>query len=430
MSHKSTLLAEADVTTYINSVLQQHREPSKRREVIAYLQSIVEKDKGTLSTYHTNHKIAKDLVKKYADSEDIHGAAQTTHLFVADAQTQAQLIARLSVDDGIVYGNNYTFENISGTFFDVTGGDDTQFIGESNGLSAKTKALVCTCIVKAPLRLGGAENCVIDGVKFQPVSGENTISFSASTQDITFKNCIFDGSGHAASVLIIGENATGYMQRDITFDNCIFQNYKSWMLGDINTESNGNPASTLRNVVIKNCGFFDCMGSFAVRGQPGNTNSLSCTFQNNLISVSGLADVHSVFWSAFECNNFQTVVCKDNVASCFRKVGGSRGFFQAFSKSDDQWTLEISNNKISNFNVGYQIPFYNEGSVSIFYGVASGSIVIGDNDLFSVDNAVSLQYPFDSTSEVTGPISGAIPSITKPAGAHVVPTSAWVDYTA
>ena len=131
MSHKSTLLGEADVTTYINSVLQQHREPGKRREVIAYLQSIVEKDKGTLATYHTNHKVARDLVKKYADSEDIHAAAQTTHLFQADTQTQAQLIARLSVDDGILYGNNYTFENISGTNFAVTGGKSTTSINKT-----------------------------------------------------------------------------------------------------------------------------------------------------------------------------------------------------------------------------------------------------------------------------------------------------------
>ena len=327
-----------------------------------------------------------------------------------------------------MYGNNYTFENISGTNFAVTGGKSTQFLGESNGLSAKTKALVCTCLVKAPLRLGGAEGCVIDGVKFQPVSGENTISFSANTHDITFKNCIFDGSGHAASVMIVGENATGYMSRDLTFDNCIFQNYKSWMLGDPNTESNGNPASTLRTVVIKNCGFFDCMGSFAVRGQSQNTNSLSCTFQNNLISVSGLADVHNVFWSAFECNCFQEVICKDNVASCFRKVGGTRGFFQAFSKSDDKWTLEISNNKLYNFNVGYQIAMYNEGTPAIHYGVESGTITIGDNDLFDVDNAVSFAYPWDSTTTVQAVISGSIPTVTLPSGAHVVPTTAWVDY--
>ena len=60
--------------------------------------------------------------------------------------------------------------------------------------------------------------------------------------------------------------------------------------------------------------------------------------------------------------------------------------------------------------------------------MSSGTITIGDNDLFDVDNAISLQYPFDATTEVTGPISGSIPTIVKPASAHIVPTTDWVDF--
>ena len=110
---------------------------------------------------------------------------------------------------------------------------------------------------------------LIEGVEFRAqVGDEKTVSFDDDSQDIVFRNCRFDGSlftGDDApflgSVFWYGPNFSG----SVVLENCEIKNYTSWMLADLTTGS-ATPTVALSTVVIKDCLFTDCKGSFGHAG--------------------------------------------------------------------------------------------------------------------------------------------------------------------
>ena len=78
--------------------------------------------------------------------------------------------------------------------------------------------------------------------------------------------------------------------------------------------------------------------------------------------------------------------------------------------------FRIENNKITDFNIGYQFAFGQEPPNNpLFYGCGGGSYLkIGQNDLTRVDLPYSLVYPWLSTTAAVNLAGGALPTITVP----------------
>ena len=164
---------------------------------------------------------------------------------------------------------------------------------------------------------------------------------------------------------------------------------------------------------------FRTMEDPAGGGYPALPNSGLTTFQflNNKIDVSGLTDVSSFFWSTVECNNFEKVIVKGNVANSYRDVavGGARGFLQVWSKGPEM-IIEVENNKLTDYNIAYQLAFGNESSAAVYYGCTNTNsyVTMAQNDLTRVDKTYSLIYPWLSATAVVNLVSGVLPTITAP----------------
>ena len=435
LSHKTTLLEESDadaVQTYIETLLNSHRDSTTKREALVYLKRLMQSDRVVLRDYQSKMARMNTLISKHSSRQELAGATDIDHLFTPDARTVDQLIQLLQVDNGILYGVDYTFDNtvfgplMSGETRLVIKGDSARFLGESNEASAKTQELECSCIVKAPLHLkplsGSLMDVVVDGVHFMPNSAEHTVTFETKVYNLTFTNCIFDGSNHNDSKCIWGTTET--FEGTLTLRNCIIKNYTSWGYMDPTTSSSATPSKQLALVDIQDCLFLNNMGSMAFRTvqdpAAAGYSAVTETFQfiNNKIDVSGLLDVHNLYWSAVEVNNFDKVVVKDNIAQGVRaSAGGTRGFLQIWSKGPDM-VIEVENNKLTDFNIGYQMAFGGEpANAAVWKGCTSAAsyVTMRQNDLVRVDHTHKLVYPWlSSTAVVNISGSGVLPTITVP----------------
>ena len=436
LAHKTTLLEEADaaaVQTYIDTLMNSHRDSTTKREALVYLKRILQSDREVLKALQAKFARMNNLISKHSSRQELAGQADITHLFTADNRTVDQLIELLHSDDEILYGVDYTFDNSvfaplmsSETRF-VIKGDRARFLGESNEGSAKRQELQCSCVVKAPLHLtpktGASEvaDVVIDGVLFQPNSAENTVTFETKVRNLTFKNCIFDGQNHTTSKCIWGSGMA--FEGSLTLQNCIVKNYNQWGYMDPTTSS-GTPTKQLALVDIQDCLFLNNKGSMAFRTvqDPNGAgfSDLVETFQflNNKIDVSGLEDLHQYFWSCVEVNNFEKVVVKGNEADGIRASSdGTRGFLQVWSKGPDM-ILEIENNKLTDFNIAYQLAFGGEpANAAVYKGCTSSDsyVTMRQGDLKRVDHTHKLVYPWLSTTAVVNISgSGVLPTITVP----------------
>ena len=162
------------------------------------------------------------------------------------------------------------------------------------------------------------------------------------------------------------------------------------MLIDGNTDSSATPPTRLTTVTLDGNRFDSCAGSIAFRGQEGNPSDL-CTITNNIFNYS---TQHTLFWSAFECNNFKRAVAEGNQASGERIVSNERGFFQVWSRAGE-YVIQMSNNKVSGFDYVLQCAVSDT-----FYAPNS------DDDRFTVSSlpggvtdttyGASFVYPWDS----------------------------------
>ena len=431
-THRTTLLDLASpeaVQTYVKDVINDHRDATRKREAITYLQRIVEADKVLLKSYHEKHRRATKLMKTQCERTDLTSQANIQHILDGETRTVDQLMALLHVADGVLFGVDYTFDNTQFTIpnkpFKIRG-DRAFFYGESNGQPATTGALQCTCVVKAPLEFepltnAGVSAIVVKGVEFVPQSEKDTVTFVGKTFDIEFENCIFDGKNHVGSQCIFG--AGQHFEGNLTLKNCIIRNYNSWLLMDPTTAS-GTATTRMKWVILENCLFQDNKGSIAFRNvqnpmQNGySTNDAFFKMTGCKFTVSGLTDVHEYFWSTVECNGFDDVTVTGNEAFCYQKDGGTRGFFQCWSRTS-MINLSIENNKLTNFNYGYQIAMGDENATATFYGCPAVNadkyyIRMANGDLANVETPVSFVYPWDSQTAQVNLVAGALPTVTLP----------------
>ena len=201
------------------------------------------------------------------------------------------------------------------------------------------------------------------------------------------------------------------------------------MLADATTASSATPSTALGDVLLSKC-YFENKGSLAFR-QLVQTGKLGTfTFTDNKMVPQG-GSLHNLFWSAVEANNFGSVTVTGNDVTGERKINDDRGFLQTWSRSG-VWDLNVSNNKLSNFNLGYQLAFYSDGS-NPFTGVSADSYVtlLASNHT-DVDNDVSIGYPWNwsTTGTMSAPATGAVVPQSVPADMHIVDSASdWISYT-
>ena len=256
--------------------------------------------------------------------------------------------------------------------------------------------------------------------------------FTGACSNLTFEDCIFESPAVLASEedqdtrFIDGEGQ--YYSGKFTMKNCRVTGFTDWMLADLTTASSATPSTAMSDVLIDKC-YFKNKGSMAFRQLVSSAKLGTFTFTNNKLEVEG-SDLHNLFWSAVECNNFGKVVVTDNTATGVRKVSDDRGFLQTWSRSAE-WDLEVKNNVLSNYNVGYQLAFHSVAGN--FYGVSAESYVtLLDSQFTTVDNAVSVGYPWnwDTTDTMLTVVSGAILPASVPTGLQIVDSAAdWVSYS-
>ena len=245
-----------------------------------------------------------------------------------------------------------------GTHLLITG-DYVSLHGIGSG-SAVDETLQCGCIVNGGLSVD-ADNVLVEGVEFRAQAGGlKTVEFEDDSQNITFRNCRFDGAlytdttgTYTGSVFFHGSNFSG----SFTLENCEIKNYTSWMLADLTTDS-ATPTAALSTVVIKDCRFFNCKGSFACRGliaSPTESARITgCTWGYTLPLTTG--SMHGSFWNAFEVNNCKETVCRHNTFAGTRLGGnGVRGFLQVWSKADVHYVLEFEKNTVSGLDYLLQL---------------------------------------------------------------------------
>ena len=115
-------------------------------------------------------------------------------------------------------------------------GDNASLHGIGTG-SAVAGTLVCGCTVEGALSID-ADGVLIEGVQFNAQVGDlKTVLFAGASQDVVFRNCIFDGAlytdtshpQYGGSVFFHGPNFSGAF----TMENCEVRTYTSWMLADL-----------------------------------------------------------------------------------------------------------------------------------------------------------------------------------------------------
>ena len=173
------------------------------------------------------------------------------------------------------------------------------------------------------------------------------------------------------------------------------------MLADLNSDGTVQTGvgSALTNIVIKDCRFFDCRGSFAARGIEGSpTESAKITGNTWGYSLPFTAtSMHPSFWNAYEVNNCKEVVCKQNTFAGTRLGGnGVRGFFQCWSKSDIHYVFEFERNTVSGLTYVVQVA-----ASSSFYSPDQKDrrllIKSEPGKITDVTYGLSLFYPWDET---------------------------------
>ena len=286
------------------------------------------KDAAKIDYYRYINARAKQLIEERdrLHTFDIRGDKHA-NLFVQ--ATGVNYNTLLSVANAEVVADGQT---IAG---DVTvAGNIASLHGIGTG-SAVGGTLVCGAIVQGKLTIQ-ADGVVIEGVEFRQTAAQDTaLSFvlqgGAPCNSITFRNCRFDGSLYVAggSKFWNGTNFEGA----VVLENCEVKKFTDWMLADLSSEGPA-PTTALTSVVVKDCLFTDCKGSFAIRGLQAQPIESVSIVGNKWAYTDDLdaSSLHASFWNCFEANNTKDVVVKHNEAAITRLGGnGVRGFFQTLS---------------------------------------------------------------------------------------------------
>jgi hypothetical protein len=353
-------LTEDDVEAHIREIIKARPTGAERRAAISYVRQLVQRDEADLGTYRALLARARAVLEERQDqhSFDIRDT-KLGSLFTTASNVDYKAPLLISNSEVIAEGVTIT---PTGTHLIVIG-DYVSLHGIGTG-RAVDETLECGCIVNGGLSID-ADNVLIEGVEFKSQAGAGalkTVLFAGASQNVTFRNCRFDGAlftdttdpAYGGSIFFHGTNFSG----SFTLENCEIKNYTSWMLADLNSDSQQPPPAALSKVVIKDCRFFDCKGSFACRGliaSPTESASITgCSWSYTLPLTA--TSMHGSFWNAYEVNNCKEIVCRHNTFAGTRLGGnGVRGFLQVWSKADVHYVLEFEKNTVSGLDYLVQI---------------------------------------------------------------------------
>ena len=331
---KSTLLdlglTEDDVEAHVLEIIQARPTGAERRSALSYIRQLVQRDEDDLEVYRALIARARSVRedREILHTFDIRG---TKHANLFTVATGVDYETPLTVANSEIIAEGATIVPAGGASRIVISANYVSLHGIGSG-SAVDQTLQCGCIVSGGLSVSGS-NVLVEGVDFKPVV-DYTVIFTGTPTNIVFRNCRFDGALYVAgeSTFFYGLGFAG----SFTLENCEIKNYTSWMLADLNSDGTVQTGvgSALTNIVVKDCRFFDCRGSFAARGiQSSPTESAKITGNTWGYSLPFTAtSMHPSFWNAYEVNNCKEVVCKQNTFAGTRLGGnGVRGLFQCWS---------------------------------------------------------------------------------------------------
>ena len=309
------------------------------------MRQIVEKDSKDIAHFRYINARARQVLE---DREKLHTfdirSAKHADLFLPAVGVNYTTLLAVANAEVIADGQTLN-QNLSVT------GDNASFHGLGTG-SAVAGTLECGCIVNGSCSVN-ADGVLIEGVEFRAQVGDDKT---------VFRNCRFDGSlftdvsdpVYNGSVFFFGENFSG----SFVLENCEIKGYTSWMLADLTSDSQQPPPAALSTVLVKDCLFTDCKGSFAARGLIASpTESVTITGNKWHYSATlSATSMHPSFWNCFEANNAKDVIVKHNEAAVTRLGGNAvRGFFQTWSKADTNYVLQFEKNTLSGFDYAVQI---------------------------------------------------------------------------
>ena len=393
-----TRLTEDELKEHVLEVIKARPTGAERRSAIAYLRQIVQKDARDIDHYRYINARAKQVLeeRERLHTFDIRSAKHAGLFTTASNVNYNTLLATANAE--VIADGQTIASGLSVT------GDNASLHGIGTG-SAVGGTLVCGCTVNGGLSID-ADGVLIEGVHFkaqdQPY-GLKTVVFAGASQDVVFRNCRFDGAlftdvsdpTFQGSVFFYGPNFSG----SFTMENCEIKSYTSWMLADLTTGS-ATPTVALSTVVIKDCLFTDCKGSFACRGLTAQPTERVTITGNKWVYSSALSatSMHPLFWNCFEANNAKECIVRYNQAACTRLGGnGVRGFFQTWSKADAHYVLQFEKNTLSGFTYAVQIAanssFYSPDQKDTRLLIKSEPGKVTD-----VSYGLSLFYPWDHTT--------------------------------
>ena len=403
----------AEIEAYMDSLVKSFTNSVDRQRMISYLHAVIEAD--SLKNRQDVVKLRRARDKLAAlQLTAVHHTLEMNAFFTASTETLAQMITRMTQDDQVIYAENKAFANdliISGKRVSVIGG----FAG-----LASNDTLVPSCTVNGVVKIS-ADDCVLDGLKFQSTTGDrgqNAISFTGACQNLTLKNCVFIGPTGLTDLTrwIWGDGQ--HFGGVLTIENCEVTGFTDVHLADPTTSSSATPTTTISKLVLKDT-YFKNTGSLAFRN-PATTTNTEATVSGCIFEVPD-AGLHNLFWSSVEVNNFQTVTIKDCTATGQKKTNDDRGFAQVWSRAGIiKGTFK--NNKISSYDVGYQLA---QGAVTPdFYGYSADSVFqLPSSDFTNIANHVSVVYPWknDATGIQLTPVAGTVqPTVAGSPGISII----------
>ena len=344
-------MTDSEFVDYSKGLLVKSRAGSKRREAVAYLQSVNSSDKVKIDALRSEllvkqrkHRRRQKQIETLLADHDFD-FVKSTELFVQAQISDADMLTKLTENDRTVFigAKSYTGDI-------AISGNNVKLDGEGTGV-AKDGTLVPGATIVGNIILSG-ENITLKGIDFTS-AGEFAITVNGA-KNITLEDCKFQSGAGSDTKFYYGDGCLG---GDVKIKNCIVQGFTSWMLADLSTSS-ATPTVKLGTVEIDGNYFKNNMGCFAVRGMQDDPNTI-VSYTNNKWSTDTL---HASFWDAAESNNAKKTVFTGN--ELIFPIGteaeaGKKGVLQTWSRSAKPWHLVYKDNTVSNIKFALKIPCTN-----------------------------------------------------------------------
>lgn len=364
--------------TYSSDLVNARVGAQERQRAFSYLSQIAAKDKSSLETERSTlvtKRIKQRAQQLHVDSlisDHVFDFSVQPTLFQNEVMTNAQVATLLLQSNAKVYLQHRDLA----TKVIITGSNIT-LDGRGTG-SAKDGTLTSTSTATT-IEIFGNDN-IIRGMKFTADSS-STVKFTGSSTNITFEDCIFDGASVAGYKWWVGTGS--YLQGDMTVKNCVIKNYEnSIYLGETSV---GTPTVALRDVVISDCKFDNCSGSFIVKGLQA-TPIRKATIADNVFDHPS---PNTLFTDTVEVSGaVKKVIITGNTAT-ISAPGTARGFALVSSKSAFPWSVVYKSNTLSGYRVGLKISLSENTYYSPDTQAEDYEIVIKESELTNVDYGAS-----------------------------------------